>query len=404
MDQTGMNEDRVNDDLRARMSEADAAQWDEIQQWKASQLSDKRPRAITQKMKSAALAPVGKAVSIARKVPGGEALTRTMSSAALGLVELAASASEASVRRTRILKAYRAAGHDVTSLRDIRSLPLDQVLAVKPRLSLAYSGTAAAEGAVSGVFASGGSLAAVLGMGVASAPGVGVTASAMAVDITTFLAAATRLVAHTAAYYGYDSEDPSERLFSTMVLSQAIDPAGSGRDFVVEKQATMLAFNQVMRDLARKGSLESLGGSAIVSAMKSLFSAMGVRLASRKLAQIVPVAGIVVSAGLNAALMRTIGETADHLYRERFLAERYGHVQASGTSTDLVPSTGPQELSVDVARYVELAEAESHPYRSGSPTPSVTWASFFVTVVGLGYDGSAGGREQHARRYSAAHD
>ena len=360
MDQTGMNEDRVNDDLRARMSEADAAQWDEIQQWKASQLSDKRPRAITQKMKSAALAPVGKAVSIARKVPGGEALTRTMSSAALGLVELAASASEASVRRTRILKAYRAAGHDVTSLRDIRSLPLGQVLAVKPRLSLAYSGTAAAEGAVSGVFASGGSLAAVLGMGVASAPGVGVTASAMAVDITTFLAAATRLVAHTAAYYGYDSEDPSERLFSTMVLSQAIDPAGSGRDFV-EKQATMLAFNQVMRDLARKGSLESLGGSAIVSAMKSLFSAMGVRLASRKLAQIVPVAGIVVSAGLNAALMRTIGETADHLYRERFLAERYGRVQASGTSTDLVPSTGPQELSVDVARYVELAEAESHP-------------------------------------------
>ena len=337
MDQIGMNEDRVNDDLRAHMSEADAAQWDEIQRWKAAQLSYKRPHAITEKMKSAALAPVSKAVSIARKVPGGEALTRTVSSAALGLVELAASASEASVRRKRILKAYRAAGHDVNTLQDIRALSLDQVLAVKPRLSLAYSGTAAAEGAVSGV-----------------------TASEMAVDDTAFLAAATRLVAHTAAYYGYDSEEPTERLFSTMVLSQAIDPAGAGRDFIVEKQATMLAFNTVMQDLARQGSIEMLGGSVIVSAMKSLFSAMGVRLATRKLAQIVPVAGIVVSAGLNAALMRTIGDTADHLYRERFLAERYGHVQASGASTDLVPSTGPQELSVDVARYVELAEAESH--------------------------------------------
>ena len=182
----------------------------------------------------------------------------------------------------------------------------------------------------------------------------------MAVDITTFLAAATRLVAHTAAYYGYDSEDPSERLFSTMVLSQAIDPAGSGRDFVVEKQATMLAFNQVMRDLARKGSLESLGGSAIVSAMKSLFSAMGVRLASRKLAQIVPVAGIVVSAGLNAALMRTIGETADHLYRARFLAERYGRPMGNGEpSTALVVSTQGRDLNEDVARYLELTEAES---------------------------------------------
>ena len=343
----------MSDDLRARMSESDAAHWDEIQRWKDTQMRPMRPRVISQRVRSAALAPLGKAVSIARKVPGGEALTRTVSSAALGLVELAASASEASVRRKRILKAYRSVGFDVRSLQDIRSLALDDILAVKPRLSLAYSTTAAAEGAVSGVFASGGSVAAVLGMGVASAS---------AVDITTFLAAATRLVAHTAAYYGYDSEDPTERLFSTMVLSQAIDPTGSGHDFVVEKQTTMLAFNKVMRDLARRGSLDGLGGNVVVSAMNSLFSAMGVRLASRKLAQIVPVAGVVVSAGLNAALMRTIGETADHLYRERFLAERYGRVETSdGASTDLARPADNQELSADIARYVEIAEAESRP-------------------------------------------
>ena len=94
--------------------------------------------------------------------------------------------------------------------------------------------------------------------------------------------------------------------------------------------------------------------------MNSLFSAMGVRLASRKLAQIVPVAGVVVSAGLNAALMRTIGEAADHLYRERFLAERYGRVEtADGTSTDLARPADTQELSADVARYVEITKAES---------------------------------------------
>ena len=48
-------------------------------------------------------------------------------------------------------------------------------------------------------------------MGVASAPGVGGTATAIALDITSFLASVTRLVAHTAAYDGYDSEDPAER-------------------------------------------------------------------------------------------------------------------------------------------------------------------------------------------------
>ena len=67
-----------------------------------------------------------------------------------------------------------------------------------------------------------------------------------------------------------------------------------------------------------------------------------------------------MSAGLNAALMRTIGETADHLYRERFLAERYGRAMGDGEpSTALVLSTQGRDMNEDVARYLELTEAES---------------------------------------------
>lgn len=152
------------------------------------------------------------------------------------------------------------------------------------------------------------------------------------------------------------------RVSGVSMVASAPGVGGTASAIAVEKQTTMLAFNKVMRDLARRGSLDGLGGNVVVSAMNSLFSAMGVRLVSRKLAQIVPVAGVVVSAGLNAALMRTIGETADHLYRERFLAERYGRVETSdGASTDLVRSADSQELSADIARYVEIAEAESRP-------------------------------------------
>jgi len=346
------------------MSAGDAAQWEEIQRWKEAQISPRRPRVISQRLRSYLMAPLGTIVSVARKVPGGAAVARAVSAVGLGLMEKATSVSEASVRRRLILRAYRKAGYDVECLEDIRrlGLDLDQIRPVRPHLKIAYSSAAAAEGAFSGVVASGASIAAVLGLGVASAPGIALTASVVALDIATFLGAATRLVSHTAAYYGYDTVDPAENLFATMVLSQAIDPTGSGHDFVVEKQTTMLAFNKVMRDLARRGSLDGLGGNVVVSAMNSLFSAMGVRLASRKLAQIVPVAGVVVSAGLNAALMRTIGETADHLYRERFLAERYGRVETSdGASTDLARPADSQELSADIARYVEIAEAESRP-------------------------------------------
>ena len=63
---------------------------------------------------------------------------------------------------------------------------------------------------------------------------------------------------------------------------------------------------------------------------------------------------------LNASLIRNIGMTADKLYRERFLLERYG--QAETDAETEAPSDGTDDLDdldEDLARYVELAEAES---------------------------------------------
>lgn len=262
---------------------------------------------------------------------------------------------------TLILKAYRKAGYDVECLEDIRrlGLDLDQIRPVRPHLKIAYSSAAAAEGAFSGVVASGGSIAAVLGLGVASAPGIALTASVVALDIATFLGAATRLVSHTAAYYGYDTVDPAENLFATMVLSQAIDPESAGEGAVVEKQTTMIAFNKVMRDVAKRGPMDSVGTNVFSAAINSLVASLGARLASLKIAQIIPFIGIIVGAFVNASLMRTIGDTADHLYRERFLAERYGYIDEAGEdSTGVVSSQLADEISADIASYVELTQTE----------------------------------------------
>ncbi len=57
--------------------------------------------------------------------------------------------------------------------------------------------------------------------------------------------------------------------------------------------------------------------------------------------------------------MRTIGDTADHLYRERFLVERYGHIDEAGdTPSGTVSVTLADDIRADIARYVELAQAE----------------------------------------------
>lgn len=345
----------TRDDIRQRMTADDLAHWDAIQEWKAAQVNPRSPRVITQRIRSYVLTPVKKVVGLVGKIPGGAAIAGWISSAVLGLVEKATSAAESSVRRERIVKAHRRAGNDVECLEDIRHLDLAEIQLVRPHLKVGYAAVTATEGAVSSVFATGGAVAAILGLGIASAPGIGVIAAAIGLDIATFLISSARLVSHTAAYYGYDTREPAEKLFSAMVLSQAIAPRSSADDHAVEKETSMRIFNKVVRKLTKRGSMESIGNNALTASVNSLFAALGARLVGMKMAQILPLIGIIVGMVLNASLIRTIGVTADHLYRERLLIERYGQ---NGPASDHEEADDEDDLDTEVARYIELAKAE----------------------------------------------
>ena len=345
----------TRDDIRQRMTDDDRAQWDVIQEWKAAQVNPRSPRVITQRIRSYVLTPVKKVVGLVGKIPGGAAIAGWISSAVLGLVEKATLAAESSVRRERIVKAHRRAGNDVECLEDIRNLNLAEIQLVRPHLKVGYAVVTATEGAVSSVFATGGAVAALLGLGIASAPGIGVIMGAIGLDIATFLASSARLVSHTAAYYGYDTKDPAEKLFSTMVLSQAIAPRSKADDHAVEKATSMRVFNKVVRKLTKRGSMESVGNNALTASVNSLFAALGARLVGMKMAQILPLIGIIVGMVLNASLIRTIGVTADHLYRERLLIERYGQ---DDSAPDHEEADDEDDLDTEVARYIELAKAE----------------------------------------------
>ena len=352
-------ENSTRDDIRQRMTDDDRAQWDAIQEWKAAQVNPRSPRVITQRIRSYVLTPLKKVVGLARKIPGVAAIAGWISSAVLGLVEKATSAAESSVRRERIVKAYRRAGNDVECLEDIRNLNLAEIRSVRPHLKVGYAVVTATEGAVSSVFATGGSVAALLGLGIASAPGIGVIMGAIGLDIATFLASSARLVSHTAAYYGYDTKDPAEKLFSAMVLSQAIAPRSTVDDHAVEKETSMRMFNKVVRKLTKRGSMESIGNNALTASVNSLFAALGARLVGLKMAQILPIIGIIVGMALNASLIRTIGVTADHLYRERLLMERYAQGEDEDSpAAGAVGESNEDDLDAQITRYVELAEAE----------------------------------------------
>ena len=352
-------ENSTRDDIRQRMTDGDRAQWDAIQEWKAAQVNPHSPRVITQRIRSYVLTPLKKVVGFAGKMPGVATVAGWISSAVLGLVEKATAAAESSVRRERIVKAYRRAGNDVECLEDIRNLDLAEIQSVRPHLKVGYAAVTATEGAVSSVFATGGAVAALLGLGIASAPGIGVIMGAIGLDIATFLASSARLVSHTAAYYGYDTKDPAEKLFSAMVLSQAIAPRSTADDHAVEKATSMRVFNKVVRKLTKRGSMESVGNNALTASVNSLFAALGARLVGLKMAQILPIIGIIVGMALNVSLIRNIGVTADNLYRERLLLERYGQEEDAQAEAPSDGADDPDDLDEELAHYVELAKAES---------------------------------------------
>ena len=121
-----------------------------------------------------------------------------------------------------------------------------------------------------------------------------------------------------ATYYGFDTRRADERLIVMGVLSLASAAEASG------KQAVMATFVRLARDLARNKTWAELERNAFAAVMRSVAKELGERLTKAKLAQVVPVAGAAFGGAFNAWYVDEVCVAASMLYRERFLARRYG--------------------------------------------------------------------------------
>ena len=83
----------------------------------------------------------------------------------------------------------------------------------------------------------------------------------------------------------------------------------------------------------------------VTGVIEKVFTRLGFRITQRKLGQAVPVVGTLIGAGMNARLLSSVIDDAEHIYRERFLRERYGmDVGASPTWSRMrsTSSTSPR--------------------------------------------------------------
>jgi len=262
--------------------------WKEIELWKNPTLGwfDKAMQVVNW--------PLDKAGDLVMKTPGvGWVIEKSVG----GLVGVANDAAQWSVRAEAIFAEYREAGHgEIQAPVDLLKLDLEHVDKNIGWLAAKYKGVALTEGAVFGA----------LGL-----PGI-------PPDIVSLVTLNLRAIGEYATYCGFDIESQHERLFAMNVLGLASSPTDAS------KGVAMAQLVKIAQDVAKKKAWKDLEKYAFVQIIQQIAKALGIRLTKAKLAQFVPAAGAIVGGGFNAYFTGKVCDAAYFLYRERFLAAKYG--------------------------------------------------------------------------------
>jgi hypothetical protein len=238
--------------------------------------------------------PVDKAGDLLLATPGiGDVLKKTVE----GITSVCNDVAQWSVSPDGICGEFQKSGHqNVRSIDDIHALELKQIDKVVGWLDAKYKGIALVEGA---------SLGALGPWGIAP-------------DVAALITLNLRAIGEYATYYGFDISLQRERLFALNILGLSSSTTAAG------KTLAMAQLVRIAQDTAKKKTWKQLEQHLFVQVIQEISKALGIRLTKEKLAQVLPVAGAVVGGGFNAYFTSNVCQAAYYLYRERYLAEKYG--------------------------------------------------------------------------------
>ncbi|MCC3276556.1 EcsC family protein [Arthrobacter sp. zg-Y20] len=281
-----------------------------------------------------------------------EAMTEWGGAALDSVTGMLARAARIGLSPRRVVEAHQKRGHDVSSLLELRHLDLEQIDAVRGRgLNLYYPIAAALSGMGAGLVISGGALVAVASAGAAAAPSGVAVAGAITGDAAVVLGLASRSVGHVSLFYGYDPEEPSEKLFVMSVVNAGTAMSASA------KTAALSDISRLTQALVRGKAWKILDKSVLARVSHQFAKAFGVRFTKQSLGKVVPAAGIVIGGGFNWATLESIVDAADTAYRRRFLLEKYPHLMDEDTVSVVVEPEAGDDADEIISVLGELAEA-----------------------------------------------
>ncbi len=282
--------------------------------------------------------PVAPVKTLIGKAAAATELRSVFDKAFAGTVRVLLGAAAWTVPRKAVYARFRQQGHKVDGRAGILELDLEAVDAVVGRLDAKYTGLAFVEGAAAGA---------------AGVPG-------LVADIPALLALNLRAIGEYATCYGFDVTAQRGRVFAMNVLGLASSPSDAAKAPVMAELAKIAA------DAAKKKAWKELKEKAFVAVVKKIAKALGIRLTKAKLAQAVPILGAAVGGGFNAYYTARVCDTAHHLYRERFLAEKYRPDVIDLTAE---PAAGPgwepryPDADEDILRAVRSSASDDRDHR-----------------------------------------
>lgn len=271
-----------------------------------------------------ATAPATKRVAKAwEAVPHHEDVEKNVYKALGGMKALTFDPALRSVNAGKVLRR-----HGVASAEELRTLDLKNLDRSLPGVRTLYAGTAGIEGGASALAVTGAEVSSTVSGGVT----LGVAAGAIAVDVTSSMALLGRVIGRVAAEYGYDVRLPEEEAYALGVMSLGAAATAA------EKAAALASLRRLTAQMMRQATWAQLHNNGWVMVIQKVYGLLGEKLTHRKLAQAVPIAGIVINAGMSAQMVDGAYRAARDVYRLRFLSEKY----------DIDPMTWTQNV-VDVS-------------------------------------------------------
>lgn len=162
---------------------------------------------------------------------------------------------------------------------------------------------------------------AVTGGGAAGAFG----ALGLAIDVPATVALALRTTRLTGLCYGFGADTEAERVYILDVLQLAGANSRTERADAMERLARERT--EIGREDWRK--IVKLTGQTTgsVAATRRVAATLGVNLSTRKIAQLAPIVGAAIGAGVNAAFQNDVANAARFAYRERWLQVNEGIIE-----------------------------------------------------------------------------